>query len=150
MLPGLGRCPGEGNSYPLQYSDLENPMDSTVHGATELDTTERLPLLFLRNNCQIKIRLILLLSVRYIMNCLVNLGESLHFSRPQDHHLKNSLVERWSPAQCVSASSSLFITPGGSGKRPAVQQRLAVLPPSAPWLPPTSHGETLTFLSQMQ
>ena len=24
-IPGLGRCPGEGNSYPLQYSCLENP-----------------------------------------------------------------------------------------------------------------------------
>ena len=26
-IPGLGRCPGEGNSYPLQYSHLENSMD---------------------------------------------------------------------------------------------------------------------------
>ena len=24
----LGRSPGEGNDYPLQYSELENPMDS--------------------------------------------------------------------------------------------------------------------------
>ena len=23
-IPGLGRCPGEGKGYPLQYSDLEN------------------------------------------------------------------------------------------------------------------------------
>ena len=27
-IPGLGRTPGEGNSYPLQYSGLENSMDS--------------------------------------------------------------------------------------------------------------------------
>ena len=27
-IPGLGRSPGEGNSYPLQYFCLENPMDS--------------------------------------------------------------------------------------------------------------------------
>ena len=27
LIPGLGRCPGEGNSNPLQYSCLENPMD---------------------------------------------------------------------------------------------------------------------------
>ena len=27
-IPGLGRCPGEGNGSPLQYSCLENPMDS--------------------------------------------------------------------------------------------------------------------------
>ena len=26
-IPGLGRSPGEGNSSPLQYSCLENPMD---------------------------------------------------------------------------------------------------------------------------
>ena len=26
-IPGLGRCPGEGNDNPLQYSCLENPMD---------------------------------------------------------------------------------------------------------------------------
>ena len=26
-VPGLGRSPGEGNSYPLQYSGLENSMD---------------------------------------------------------------------------------------------------------------------------
>ena len=26
-IPGLGRSPGEGKSYPLQYSGLENSMD---------------------------------------------------------------------------------------------------------------------------
>ena len=26
-VPGLGRSPGEGNSYPLKYSGLENSMD---------------------------------------------------------------------------------------------------------------------------
>ena len=35
LVPGLGRTPGEGNSYPLQYSDLENSMDCIVHGVTE-------------------------------------------------------------------------------------------------------------------
>jgi len=28
LIPGLGRYPGEGNDNPLQYSCLENPMDS--------------------------------------------------------------------------------------------------------------------------
>ena len=32
-IPGLGRSPGEGNGYPLQYSGLENSMDRTVHGS---------------------------------------------------------------------------------------------------------------------
>ena len=27
LIPGLERCPGEGNGNPLQYSCLENPMD---------------------------------------------------------------------------------------------------------------------------
>ena len=38
-FPGLGRYPGEGNGYPLQYSGLENSMDSPW-GLKELDTTE--------------------------------------------------------------------------------------------------------------
>ena len=32
LIPGLGRFPGEGNNYPLQYSGLENSMDSIVMG----------------------------------------------------------------------------------------------------------------------
>ena len=37
-IPGLGRSPGEGNSYPLQCSGLENSMDSIVHGVTKSRT----------------------------------------------------------------------------------------------------------------
>ena len=32
LITGLGRSPGEGNSYSLQYSGLENSMDSIIHG----------------------------------------------------------------------------------------------------------------------
>ena len=35
LIPGLGRAPGEGNSYSLQYSGLENSMDYIVHGVTK-------------------------------------------------------------------------------------------------------------------
>ena len=40
LIPGLGRSPGEGNSNPLQYYCLENPMDrgawwATVHGVVK-------------------------------------------------------------------------------------------------------------------
>ena len=31
-IPELGRSPGEGKGYPLQYSGLENSMDYIVHG----------------------------------------------------------------------------------------------------------------------
>ena len=32
-VPGLGKCPGEGNGNPLQYSCLENPMDRGTYQA---------------------------------------------------------------------------------------------------------------------
>ena len=38
LIPGLGRPPGEGEGYPLQYSGLENSMDCIVHGATKSRT----------------------------------------------------------------------------------------------------------------
>ena len=34
----LGRSPGEGKGYPLQYSGLENSMDCIVHGVTKSQT----------------------------------------------------------------------------------------------------------------
>ena len=37
-IPGLGRSPGEGKGYLLQYSGLENPMDSIVHGVAKSRT----------------------------------------------------------------------------------------------------------------
>ena len=42
-IPGLGRSPGEGNGYLLQYSCLENSMDerawqATVHGVIKSQT----------------------------------------------------------------------------------------------------------------
>ena len=38
LIPGLGRSPGEGKGYPLQYSGLENSMDCMVHGVTKSRT----------------------------------------------------------------------------------------------------------------
>ena len=35
---GLGRSPGEGKGYPLQYSGLENSMDSIVHVVAKSQT----------------------------------------------------------------------------------------------------------------
>ena len=36
---GLGRYPGEGKGYPLQYSRLKNSMNCIVRGVTESDMT---------------------------------------------------------------------------------------------------------------
>ena len=43
LIPGLGRSPGEGNGYPLQYHCLENSVDrgawqAAVHGVTKSQT----------------------------------------------------------------------------------------------------------------
>ena len=35
LIPGLGRSPGEGNGYLLQYFGLEISMDCIVHGVTK-------------------------------------------------------------------------------------------------------------------
>ena len=43
-IPGLGRSPGEGKGYPLQYSGLENSMDCIVHWVAESGTTKWLSL----------------------------------------------------------------------------------------------------------
>ena len=34
-IPRLGRSPGDGKGYPLQYSGLENSMDCIVPGVTK-------------------------------------------------------------------------------------------------------------------
>ena len=43
LIPGLGRSPGKGDNYPLQYFCLENSMDRgvwwvTVHGVAKSPT----------------------------------------------------------------------------------------------------------------
>ena len=50
-IPALGRSPGEGKGYLLQYSGLENSIDSIVDGVAESDTTERLDSHFHFHEC---------------------------------------------------------------------------------------------------
>ena len=42
LIPRLGRFPGEGKGYPLQYSGLENSMDYSPWDHKESDMTEQL------------------------------------------------------------------------------------------------------------
>ena len=56
LIPGLGRSPGEGKGYPLQYSGLENSMDCIVYGVAKSWTQLSyfhfgLPLPFLNPAC---------------------------------------------------------------------------------------------------
>ena len=38
LIPGLGRAPGRGKGFPLQYSGLENSMDCVVLGVAKSRT----------------------------------------------------------------------------------------------------------------
>ena len=38
LIRGLGRFPGEGKGYPLQYSGLENSIDCITHGVAKSQT----------------------------------------------------------------------------------------------------------------
>ena len=38
LILGLGRSPGEGKDYPLQYFGLESSMDCIVHGVAKSQT----------------------------------------------------------------------------------------------------------------
>ena len=38
LIPGLGRSPGEGKGYPLQYPGLENSRECIVHGVAKSQT----------------------------------------------------------------------------------------------------------------
>ena len=56
MTPGLGRSPGKGKGYPLQYSGLENSVDCKEStGRKESDTMERLSLSLFRLSLSIEV-----------------------------------------------------------------------------------------------
>ena len=57
LIPGLGRSPGEGKDYPLQYSGLENSIDcslpgSCVHGILQARILEWVAISFSRGSSQ--------------------------------------------------------------------------------------------------
>ena len=76
LISRLGRSPGEGNSYPPQYSGLEHSMDYSPWGQKELDTTERLSLShFYRHEVSLIVVLIcislMISSVEHLFMCLL-------------------------------------------------------------------------------
>ena len=70
LIPGLGGSPGEGNSYPVQYSGIENSMDCIIHGATKSWTTQMV---------NTEIRLIIFFAAKD--------GETLYSQQKQDQEL---------------------------------------------------------------
>ena len=60
-IPGWGRSPGEGKSYPLQCSGLENPMGCIIHGVSKswarwatftFTASDKLPLIVFEKHSQ--------------------------------------------------------------------------------------------------
>ena len=65
LIPGLGRSPGEGKGYPLQYSGLENSMENSMYspwGRKESNMTVWLSLLGLRQHFKEKNRVGIMLK----------------------------------------------------------------------------------------
>ena len=92
LIPGLGRSPGEGNSYPFQYSGLENSME--VHGGhKESGTNEQfLFSLFKPSTSRWLTRLYLLpWLLRYILKYSSWISLSTQ---------KNSISEKWTLGFC--------------------------------------------------
>ena len=83
-IPGLGRAPGEGRVYSLQYSGLENSMDCMEWGRKELDTTERFSLNLKQSQ-----------KIVFFSYCILNYYQILNMS----------------PCYCLVAKSCLFATP---------------------------------------
>ena len=75
LIPGLGGSPGEGNSYPVQYSGTENSMDCIIHGATKSWTTQMV---------NTEIRLIIFFAAKD--------GEALYSQQKQDQELTVSQI----------------------------------------------------------
>ena len=120
LIPGLGRSPGEGKGYPLQYSGLENSMVSR-----ELDMTEWLSLslsmpninrLREKNNCMI----ILIDAEKHLTQCSTHFwfqnsqktkSRGEHSLLGKDH-LKNYTANticklNWNPGYCPSKEINL-------------------------------------------
>ena len=90
LIPGLRRSHGEGKGYPLQYSDQENPMDCTVPGVGESDTTEPLSVSWWywigKQISQVPLFLWLTWSVRWGLHLLSHKMRKGHLpSRPGDY-----------------------------------------------------------------
>ena len=99
-IPGLERSPGEGKGYPLQYSGLENSMDSIVHQVTKNWT--RL------SNFHSLTQIIVTSKVKYNMRGLV---ECLPCGRKPTN---NAMVKFFSPKLSISLLDSSLLGPFSS------------------------------------
>ena len=106
-IPGLGRSPGEGKGYPLQYSGLENSMD-TVHGVAK-SQTELSDLHFLCSRGLMRFQA--LWNQRWSMS----ISSRIHFSSTQPSvsdrvNTNKHLLHKWTcPSYTVSKKISQWL-----------------------------------------
>ena len=89
-IPGLGRSPGEGHGYPLQYSGLENSLgrgawQAVVHGVTKSQTG-------LRTNPFTDMKYHLLVDVCASINTAVLLWKLPFYSKLRKDHFQNAPI----------------------------------------------------------
>ena len=102
-IPGLGRSPGEGKGYVVQYSGLENSMDYIVHGVTKSQTRLNSFHFSLCMKCILGILIFLKRSL--VFPILLFSSISLHWSLKKAYFLLLAIV--WNSAfRCVYLSFS--------------------------------------------
>ena len=89
QIPGLGRSPGEGKDYPLQYSGLEysmdcSPLGSSVHGILQARILE-----------WVAMRMMLKLKLQYFGHLMRRVA-SLE-KRSEERRVGKECRSRWSP-----------------------------------------------------
>ena len=93
-IPGHGSSPGEGNSYPLQYSGLENSMDRgawqvTVHRVTKNRTQ-------LSNfHFQVRQRKINIIWYHLFVESFKMIQMNLFTKQKQTHRHKKTILQLW-------------------------------------------------------
>ena len=120
LMPGLGRSPGKGKGYPLQYSGLENSMVSQESDMTEwLSLSLSMPninRLREKNNYMI----ILIDAEKHLTQCNTHFwfqnsqktkSRGEHSLLGKDHlqnHTANTICKRnWNPGYCPSKEINL-------------------------------------------
>ena len=69
LIPGLGRSPGEGKGYPLQYSGLENSITSwEIDGETVADFIFLDSRITADGDCSHEIKILVLLGSKVMTN----------------------------------------------------------------------------------
>ena len=127
-IPGLGRYPGEGKGYPLQYSGLENSVDSPW-GHKDLDMAERLSVQSIRCICMLLSHFSRVRLCTTPQTAAHQAPPSLEFSRqehwsglpfPSPMHASESEVAQ----SCPTLSDSMDCSPPGSSIHGIFQARV--------------------------